>query len=59
MDNAVERAFNAWPERLYALDESGAVIYQGGRGPYRFDPDELDRFLRRRYPPKEVPRAAD
>lgn len=45
MDNAVNRAFNAWPERLYVLSPDGRVAYQGGRGPFEFDPEELARFL--------------
>jgi hypothetical protein len=45
MDNAVDRAFNAWPERLYVISTDGTVAYQGGKGPYGFDPVELDAFL--------------
>ena len=45
MDNSVDRVFNAWPERLYVL-AGNRVIYQGGKGPYGFDPEVLDRFLR-------------
>jgi len=45
MDDAAENAFNGWPERLYVLSAEGRVVYQGGRGPYGFDPEELDRFL--------------
>ena len=45
MDNAADRAYNGWPERLYVLSAGGRVAYQGGKGPYGFDPEELDRFL--------------
>jgi len=45
MDNAAARAFNAWPERLYVISAEGRVAYQGGKGPYGFDPWELERFL--------------
>jgi hypothetical protein len=45
LDHEVETAFNGWPERLYMLDTAGRVVYQGGKGPYGFDPDEFDRFL--------------
>ena len=45
MDNAAARAFGAWPERLYVLAPTGEVVYQGGKGPYGFKPEELDSFL--------------
>ena len=44
MDDAVEEAFAAWPERLYVIDD-GVVAYKGGMGPMDFDPDELDAWL--------------
>jgi hypothetical protein len=46
MGNTTALQYNAWPERLYVLSADGKVAYQGGKGPYAFDPDELDRFLR-------------
>jgi len=46
-DNAADSAFNGWPERLYVLSPNGRVAYQGGKGPYGFDPDDLEAFLRR------------
>jgi type I thyroxine 5'-deiodinase len=45
MDDAAERAYSAWPERLYVLSKQGIVIYKGGKGPYGFNPEELERFL--------------
>lgn len=45
MDNAVDRAYGAWPERLYVISREGTIAYQGGKGPFHFDPDELERFL--------------
>lgn len=45
MDNAADIAFNGWPERLYVLSPEGHVAYQGGKGPYGFDCDELEAFL--------------
>jgi len=48
MENTAGRAFNAWPERLYVLSREGTVLYKGGKGPYDFNPDELERFLAER-----------
>ena len=46
MDNATDRLFGAWPERIYVLSREGIVAYQGGKGPYGFDPEALHCFLR-------------
>jgi hypothetical protein len=45
MDNAVDHALGAWPERLYVLSAEGMIAYQGGKGPYGFSPRELDELL--------------
>jgi hypothetical protein len=45
MANSADHLYGAWPERLYVLDMEGRVTYQGGKGPYGFDPEELERFL--------------
>ncbi len=45
MDNAADRAFGAWPERLYVIDAHGRIAYQGGKGAYDFKPAELAEFL--------------
>lgn len=45
MDDAVNRAWAAWPERLYVVDVDGTVVYRGGKGPMHFDPDELATVL--------------
>jgi iodothyronine deiodinase-like protein len=39
MDDGACRAFSAWPERIYIASSSGRIVYQGGHGPYDFDPD--------------------
>ena len=45
LDNAADRAYQAWPERLYVISLERRVAYQGGKGPYGFDPGDLERFL--------------
>lgn len=45
MDDAVNRAYAAWPERLYLLDIDGTVVYRGGKGPMGFAPDELEGVI--------------
>jgi type I thyroxine 5'-deiodinase len=45
MDDAVCRAFSAWPERIYIVDGDGRIAYQGGHGPYDFNPEEARAAL--------------
>jgi hypothetical protein len=45
LDDAVNRAYAAWPERLYLVDVGGTVVYRGGKGPMDFKPDELAAVL--------------
>lgn len=49
MDDAACRTFSAWPERIYILGTDGRIAYQGGHGPYDFDPEQarvaLERML--------------
>ena len=49
MDDRVNRAYSAWPDRLYVIDGHGRIAYKGGPGPRRFRvaevPPVLDRLL--------------
>ena len=45
MENPAEAAFAAWPERLYVIGVDGRIGYKGGKGPFGFDPDELEQWL--------------
>ena len=42
MDNGVDEAYGAAPERLYLIGADGRVAYHGGAGPHFFDPDEWE-----------------
>ncbi len=46
IDNAVEKAYAAAPDRLYLIGRDGTVVYQGGRGPFGFLPAELEKAIR-------------
>jgi Iodothyronine deiodinase len=41
VDNAVASAYGGWPDRLYLVGTDGRIAYQGGEGPFGFQPDEL------------------
>ena len=45
MDNAIDEAYGAAPERLYLVGSDGKVAYQGGAGPHFFDLDQWDRAI--------------
>ena len=40
IDNAIDEAYGAAPERLYLIGADGRVAYQGGAGPHFLDLDE-------------------
>ncbi len=45
MDNVIDEAYGAAPERLYLIDAEGRVTYHGGAGPHFFDLDEWEQAL--------------
>lgn len=45
IDNAVGRAYGGWPDRLYIVDIDGNIAYQGGPGPFAFNPREMEQSL--------------
>ena len=45
MDDAVSEAFAAWPERIYVVGGDGRIAFQGGPGPWEFDPDAAGRAV--------------
>ena len=49
VDDAVSRAYGAWPDRLYVIGPDGRVAYQGGVGPFGFSTDEVRAFLKSEY----------
>lgn len=45
MDDRVNKAYAAWPTRLYLVGLDGRIVYHGGLGPFGFKPAELDRAI--------------
>jgi hypothetical protein len=37
-DNATERSYTGWPDRLYVIDRDGRVAYKARPGPFGFKP---------------------
>ena len=38
IDDPVNKAYAAWPTRLYLINTEGMVVYAGGLGPFGFKP---------------------
>lgn len=45
MNDAVNKAYAAYPTRLYLLGLDGRVVYAGGLGPFGFKPAELQAAI--------------
>lgn len=45
MDDAVNRAYAAWPTRLYLIGLDGRVVYASGVGPWGFKPARLEAAI--------------
>jgi hypothetical protein len=45
MDDAVNIAYAAWPDRLYLIGLEGEVVYAGGIGPFGFKPTDLEQAM--------------
>ena len=41
IDDNIASAYGALPDRLYLIGKGGKVVYQGGEGPWGFDPGKL------------------
>ena len=47
MDNRIEEAYAAWPNRLYIVDKNGKIVYKSQEGPEGFKPLEMEKTLAR------------
>ena len=45
MDDAVNKAYAAWPDRFYVIGEDGRIVFKGEPGPKGFRTNELEAFL--------------
>jgi len=47
MDDSVNKAYNAWPDRLFLVDTKGRIAFRADRGPWGFKPDLLEKSIRK------------
>ena len=45
IDDAMEKNYAGWPDRLYVIDAEGKVAYKGGPGPRGFKTEEVSPVL--------------
>jgi hypothetical protein len=58
MLNTADRAYEAWPDRLFLVDAEGRLAFRSGPGPWGFKPDELEDAIRRELGLPALERAA-
>jgi len=46
IDNRTERAYTAWPDRLFLIDRSGTIAFKSAPGPYGFSTKDLETAIR-------------
>ena len=46
VENATEKAYTGWPDRLYLIDRDGKVAFKSKPGPFGFHPDQLEAAIR-------------
>jgi hypothetical protein len=51
VDNRVDSAYAAWPERMFVIDLAGRIAYVGQQGPWGFKPGEVEHWLRKNVGP--------
>ena len=42
IDDSADRAYSAYPDRIYLVGKDGDIAYHGFEGPFGFLPDELE-----------------
>jgi hypothetical protein len=47
IDNRTERAYTAWPDRLYVIDGEGRIVYKSRPGPFGFKIEPVAEALGR------------
>ena len=46
INNGTERAYTAWPDRIFVIDRKGTVAFKSAPGPYGFNTKNLEGALR-------------
>ena len=46
LNDTTEKAYTAWPDRLYVIDRQGRVAYKSKPGPFGFKPGDMEQALK-------------
>jgi hypothetical protein len=46
VNNATERAYTGWPDRLYVIGKDGRVVFKSAPGPFGFDAKGMEAALK-------------
>lgn len=46
LDNATERAYTGWPDRLYVIGKDGRILFKSSPGPFGFDVAAMESALK-------------
>ena len=46
IEGPAEKAYSAWPERIYVIGIGGRIEYKAEPGPFGFKPDEAEKSLK-------------
>ena len=46
IEGPAEKAYAAWPERIYVIGVGGRIEYKAEPGPFGFKPDEAEASLK-------------
>ena len=47
MNAPADRAYSAWPERIYVIETGGRIAYKAEPGPFGFEPEQAEKVLKR------------
>jgi len=47
MSGAAEKAYSAWPSKVYVVDRNGRITFSSGLSELEFNPDQLEAAVRR------------
>ncbi len=58
MEDSTEKAYGAWPDRLFVVDTTGKIVVRGEPGPFGFQPSVKDaaEWLQEKFPKIESPK---
>ena len=45
IDNPTERAYTAWPDRMYVIDRNRRIVFKSAPGPFGFSTRDLEKSL--------------